>query len=102
MTGGRTGPVDRALAALDRERRIALVLPYFATAALAAANSDLILTMPHRAARTFAESMELVLLKPPVELGDFGYRIVWHERVHDDPGHAWLRRLIAEVVAAEA
>lgn len=37
VTGGRTGPVDRALAAIGRERRIAMVLPYFATAALVAA-----------------------------------------------------------------
>lgn len=98
VTGGRSGPVDRALAELGRVRKIGLVLPYFATAAFAAATSDLILTMPRRAAEGFADSMNLALLEPPFELGDFGYRMVWHERVHGDPGHTWLRRLIAEVV----
>lgn len=102
IAGGRTGPVDRALSSMGRERRIALVLPYFVVAALAAANSDLILTMPYRAAKAFADSMNLTILKPPLELGDFGYRIVWHERVHDDPGHVWLRRVISNVVRPES
>lgn len=101
IAGGRTGPTDRALSGMGRERRIALVLPYFAVAALAAANSDLMLTMPYRAAKAFADTMDLALLKPPVELGDFGYRIVWHERVHDDPGHVWLRRAITDAVRPE-
>lgn len=98
VKGGRTGPVDRALAKHGLERRIALVLPYFAAAALAAATSDLVLTMPRRAAVAFADAMGLTVLEPPVALSDFGYRIVWHERVHHDPGHAWLRRTIANVV----
>lgn len=101
VTGGRTGPVDRALSAIGRERRIAFVLPYFAVAALAAANSDLLLTMPYRAAKAFAATTDLTLLTPPVELGDFGYRIVWHERVHNDPGHVWLRRMIIDAVRSE-
>ncbi|RAI02137.1 LysR family transcriptional regulator [Acuticoccus sediminis] len=102
VSGGRTGPVDRVLETLGRQRRIALVLPYFATAALTASTSDLILTMPARAAQAYADAVGLTLLAPPVELGDFGYRIVWHERVHDDPGHAWLRRLIADSFREDA
>ncbi|MEL6751986.1 MAG: LysR family transcriptional regulator [Pseudomonadota bacterium] len=95
VTGGQTGPVDRALSDIGQRRRIGLVLPYFAAAALAAAKSDLLLTMPYRAAKAFAETMDLVLMSPPLDLSDFGYRIVWHERVHDDPGHTWFRNLIA-------
>lgn len=74
------------------------MLPYFAVAALAAANSDLLLTMPARAARAFADAMPLALLAPPIELGDFGYRMVWHERVQDDPGHVWFRGAVGEAV----
>jgi DNA-binding transcriptional LysR family regulator len=96
VIGGRTGPVDTALANLGRERRIGLWLPYFATAALAAANSDLVLTMPRRAAAAFTEMSGLQLLKPPIQLGEFSYRMVWHERVHREPAHVWLRRLILD------
>ena len=98
VTGGRTGPVDRVLSEMGRRRRISLVLPYFAVAALAAADSELLLTMPYRAAKAFAETMPLTLLEPPVELGEFGYRMVWHERVQDDPGHAWFRGAVGDAV----
>lgn len=101
VSGGRTGPVDRALEALGHQRKVALVLPYFATAALAASTSDLILTMPARAAEPYAAAVGLNLFTPPVALGDFGYRIVWHERVQDDPGHAWLRRTIVDLFRAD-
>ncbi len=102
VTGGRTGPVDRELAARGLERRIAMVLPYFATAALVANTTDFILTMPRRAAQPLAEATGLVLMDPPIELGDFGFRMVWHERVHQDPGHTWLRRTIAAVMRPDA
>lgn len=101
VEGGRHGPVDRELAALGRERNIALTLPYFGVAALAAANSDLILTMPRRAATAFAKTAPLELMTPPVQLEEFGYRLVWHERVHDDTGHVWLRRMIGDMFRSE-
>jgi DNA-binding transcriptional LysR family regulator len=98
VVGGRTGPVDNALAALGHTRHIALRIPYFATAALVTATSDLILTIPHRAARMFSEDRRLRLLRAPLELPEFGYRMVWHERTHAEPDHAWLRRLIVQGV----
>lgn len=101
VTGGRTGPVDRELAALGLERRIAMVLPYFATAALVANTTDFILTMPRRAAQPLAEATGLTLMDPPIELGEFGFRMVWHERVHHDPAHMWLRRTIAAVMRSD-
>lgn len=94
VTGGRSGPVDTALAALGHSRHVAVRIPYFATAALVAANSDLVLTIPRRAAENFADGHRLQLMEPPLELPNFGYRMVWHERVHAEPEHAWLRRLI--------
>ena len=30
----------------------------------------------------------------------FDIRQCWHERMHDDAGHRWLRRRIAELFAA--
>ncbi|MDX2204099.1 MAG: LysR family transcriptional regulator [Hyphomicrobiaceae bacterium] len=98
VTGGRTGPVDKALAALGHSRHVAVRIPYFATAALVAASSDLVLTIPHRAARNFSNDSRLCLVKPPLELSSFGYRMVWHEKAHAEPDHEWLRRLILQSV----
>jgi DNA-binding transcriptional LysR family regulator len=98
VVGGRTSTVDTALAAVGHSRHIAVRLPYFATAALVAATSDLFLTIPRRAAENFADDHRLRLMEPPVELPSFGYRMVWHERVHAEPDHVWLRRLILTAV----
>lgn len=100
VVGGRTSTVDTALAAIGHSRHIAVRLPYFATAALVAASSDLFLTIPRRAAENFADDERLRLMEPPVKLPIFGYRMVWHERVHAEPDHAWLRRLVLRAVRA--
>jgi DNA-binding transcriptional LysR family regulator len=102
VVGGRTSTVDTALAALGHSRHVAVRLPYFATAALVAATSDLFLTIPRRAAENFADDHRLRLMEPPVELPSFGYRMVWHERVHSEPDHIWLRRLVLKAVRATA
>lgn len=62
------------------------MLPYLAAAALAAASSELILTMPCRAAKVFVDGRNLTLLEPSAEFGDFGYGLFWHECVHDGSG----------------
>lgn len=96
--GGRTGDVDDALASIGRKRHVALWLPYFATAGLVCASSDVIVTLPTRVASALAVSDGLALLEPPLEVPGFGYRMLWHERSHDDPGAIWLRDLVATTV----
>ncbi|PDT11286.1 LysR family transcriptional regulator [Rhizobium sp. M1] len=90
--------VDEVLARQGLERRIALRLPYFATAAFVCAASDLIVVLPSRVASTLAAGRDLTLVEPPLELREFGYRMVWHRRVHEDPGAIWLRDLVAASV----
>lgn len=89
--GGITGDVDAALATRGLERRIAVVLPYFATAALLASKTDLILTLPERASRQLAVPHDLVVTAPPLEVEGFGYQMVWHDRTDRDTGCMWLR-----------
>lgn len=94
--GGASGDVDAALAAHGLERRVAVVLPYFATAALLAAKTDLILTLPERASRQLADAHELVAMSPPVEVEGFGYQMVWHDRTDRDASCGWLRDTLSE------
>jgi len=99
VLGGRTGVVDDALAALGCRRDIAIWLPYFATAGLLIAQTDMILTVPCRAAEELLRTNPLVQFAPPLSIEGFGYRLLWHERSHADLGHKWLRSLIARTVA---
>lgn len=98
VLGGRTGVVDAALGQLGLSRRVSLFLPYFATAALLVGQSDLILTLPRRAAEASAAPLGLTLLRAPLALESFGYCMVWHERTHADHACAWLRALVHAAV----
>ena len=102
VMGGRTGVVDEALSAIGRQRRIALWLPYFATAAALIAQGDMILTIPARAAEELMRGGTLERFAPPLAIEDFDYRLLWHDRSHADPGHKWLRDMIFASVAEPA
>ena len=69
-------------------------IPYFATTALVIAKTDMILTVPNRAAQELKQSSDLVLFPPPLVIEPFDYRLLWHERSHADLGHSWLREAI--------
>ena len=98
VLGGRTGVVDDGLAALGRTRHVAVTVPYFATAALIAAQSDLILTLPRKAVEPLAKANDLVPFETPVATGGYGYRMIWHPRRDRDPGHKWLLTQVERVV----
>src|SRR6185503_16711527 len=96
-SGRGGGIVDEVLASRGLRRRVALVVSHFMVAPLVVARSDLVLTLPMRVAETFARFVPLETLEPPVELPRFTLVQSWHERRQEDPAHAWLRGLLAEV-----
>lgn len=87
--------VDTVLSALGVKRRVMLKLPHFLSAPVIVAQTDLILTLPRRIAMLFAKYANLAMLEPPIELGQYNYSLIWHERCDRDPLHIWLRQLIA-------
>ncbi|MEH6583696.1 MAG: LysR family transcriptional regulator [Halioglobus sp.] len=76
------------------EDNIRIVTHNFLTAALLAASSDCVVTVPSGTAQALAEHSSLRVLKPPFELPAFDVKLYWHERFHQDPAHIWLRNLI--------
>ncbi len=97
--GRKGGAVDTALAARGLERRIAVVVPHFLVVPHVVAGSDLIVTLASRVAYAFQSHLPLRVLPPPLELPGFRVTVAWHERMHRDPGHAWLRELLGSVAA---
>ena len=96
--GGRTGVVDDALALIGQARKISLWIPYFATAATIIAASDMVLTLPTRAARQLVQPGRIARFPAPFPIPGFGYRMLWHERSQQDEGHKWLREQVVAVV----
>lgn len=93
--GGRTGVVEEVLALIGRTRQISLWILYFATAATIVASSDLVLTLPTRAARRLVQPRQIITFAPPFAIPSFGYRVLWNERRQQDEGHKWLRDQVA-------
>jgi DNA-binding transcriptional LysR family regulator len=96
-SGKPHGAVDDALAERGLSRRVALLIPHFVVAPFVIAQTDLVLTLPERVALTFAKTLPLELLAPPLPVPGFAMILLWHDRTHHDPAHAWLRERIVEV-----
>lgn len=96
--GSNSTLVDAELVRQGRERRIALTVPQFLIAPLIVAETDLALMLPERIGRRYARMLKLRMLKPPIEVESFTISQLWHERLHNDPAHAWLRQCITRVL----
>jgi len=96
-TRQRSGVVDEALARMGRSRRISVSVPHFLVAPYIIVESDVIMTVNSRIARTYARTMPIRVFPPPLKLPDFPISMVWHPRSDKDAAHEWLRARLAEV-----
>ncbi|MDB4935268.1 MAG: Transcriptional regulator [Labilithrix sp.] len=95
---GTTGSVvDSALQAIGKKRRVAVEVPHFLVAPHVVRETDVVLTLAKRVALVLGPLLGLRQLAPPLELPGFTMTLLWHERQHADPAHAWLRSLMTSV-----
>ncbi|OEZ99179.1 HTH-type transcriptional regulator SyrM 1 [Duganella sp. HH101] len=99
ISGVGESAVDVALSALGHTRHVALRVPHFLAGAMLVADSDMILTLPGRLARLLAQRLPLALLDVPLQLAPLSPAMIWHERVHRDPAHVWVRQQLVDAVA---
>ncbi|MEK9723799.1 MAG: LysR family transcriptional regulator [Rhodospirillaceae bacterium] len=92
--------VDKQLAALGIERRVALTLPHWLTVPAILGRTDLVSVMPEQHAAEFTESHGLAYVDVPFPGADFHWSLYWHKRHGAHPAHRWLRGLVREVAAA--
>ena len=92
-SGAPGGPVDDLLAERGLTRRVGLRLPHFLAAPLAVAETDMILTLPERLATRAAQWADLKIWELPLALEGFSIDLIWHERLHSEPAHRWIRDL---------
>jgi DNA-binding transcriptional LysR family regulator len=93
--GALTGPTDEALAAIGRERRVALSVPSFLILKEVLQTDDLIALVPRRLMQRNAESLRQIKL--PMQVPGFDVITAWHNRTHQDPALRWVRELLADV-----
>lgn len=97
MDGARTGTIDRVLAERGLHRRIAMTVPHFQAVALAAAETDLLGSLPVHFARPVARLLDLELFLPPYDPPIVDVMLFWHRRFEHDTASAWLRSHIIRV-----
>lgn len=69
-------------------QQVALSVPHFLFLGAVLASTDLVAMVPSRLVRGNAA---LQVVEPPIEVPSFEMLMLWHERVHRDPAHQWLR-----------
>jgi len=92
--GGFKGPTDVLLEARRHRRRVVLSVPHFLSAPELVRRSDMVAMLPERLLDGRGQGLQL--RDAPIQPPGFGMAMSWHERVHVDPAHAWLR---AQVIA---
>lgn len=97
--GDSPGSVDRALAALGKQRNVGARVSHFLSVPVLVARTDLVAALDRRVAEVFAKPLGLKLFPPPLKLPRGSVGQVWHEQQEADPAQRWLRGVIAEVAA---
>jgi len=93
--GGFSGVTDAVLHERGLRRRVALSVPHFLFVIDVLLRTDLVAMLPERVARGHPG---LRLCAPPVPVPGYEMAMLWHERVHRDPAHRWVRELLAASV----
>lgn len=93
--GGFQAATDAALARVGMSRRVVLSVPHFLVLVALLEKTDLVAMIP---ARLVHASKTLRVVAPPIEIPGYEMSMLWHERVHRDPAHRWLREFIAHAV----
>jgi DNA-binding transcriptional LysR family regulator len=80
------------------ERKVAVRVPYFTTAALIASRTDCIAPLPSRVAKVLCNAMPIKVAATTFPLPKMGMSLVWHERTDADSGGKFFRDLVAAAV----
>jgi DNA-binding transcriptional LysR family regulator len=90
------GRVDEALERQGLQRRIRLTVPHYVALGDVLGHSDLIATVPERFAQRVTRPFALTTRALPLAVDGSVIHQFWHARLHKDPGHQWLRALVAQ------
>lgn len=90
-----TNPLDLALARAGRRRDVVATVPSFLTVPELLRETELGATLPSRVIARLMPKHAVAHLTLPFAMPRFDISQAWHERMRKDPGHAWLRGLVA-------
>lgn len=89
---------DAALAAVGRQRRVAMTVPVFSGVCRAVAQSDLVGLLPRQMAEAMAPGLGLDIYSLPMPVPAATIVMVWHRRAARNPAHRWMRGLVGDLL----
>jgi DNA-binding transcriptional LysR family regulator len=92
--------IDAALLSAGFTRDVAVKLPSVMAAPFIVANSELLLTLPRRAALQLADAIPLAIHPTPFNISRYVLKVFFHRRHSDSPAHRWMREKMIEVLGA--
>lgn len=96
------GLLDAALAERGLARRVSRAVPFFLSALLLVSETDAVVTLPERVARSLAGRLGLKVLDPPLKLSPYALSLIWHPRMDGDEAHRWLRGAVLQAARVAA
>ncbi|GAA1616361.1 LysR family transcriptional regulator [Actinoplanes couchii] len=99
--GRLTDPVDDLLAERGLRRTVIASVGSTASALRIVAGSDALMIAAEVTCGPLIEAFGLVTAPAPVELPRVPVVAVWHQRYDTEPGHAWLRDRVREVLRTD-
>ncbi|MGR5943770.1 LysR family transcriptional regulator [Enterobacter sp. C4G1] len=96
--GGFWGSTDKVLSEIKLNRNVVLSVPHFMFALSAIAATDLVGMLP---LRLVSNNPLLQYFEPPIDIPGFEMNMLWHDHLHREPAHKWLRDLIVSSLDSE-
>jgi LysR family nod box-dependent transcriptional activator len=91
---------DEHLESVGVRRRVEVTTESFVLAPFLVRGTRLVALVPERLANQLREAAGVIVLDPPVSIPELHETMYWTTVADTDPGHAWLRRTIADVARA--
>lgn len=92
--GGREHVFEQFLKAKGIQRRVKVHISHFMSLLPIIERSDLIATVPRDLAELLVLHGNLRYVATPMQSPVIDVLLIWHQRFHKDPAHAWLRQTI--------
>lgn len=91
------GWVDNALTKLGHERDISVFTRHYQIIPLLVKQTNLVATMPTRAARLYQNDVNLQIIEPPFVIEPIEVTMVWSPLLHHNTAHRWLRQTLIDL-----
>ena len=96
---GRTGIVDTALRALERERHVYAALTHFSAVPAFLTNTRAVVTLPSHAAAALARASRLSACAVPLDLGNYPVQLLWRRDSDGEGAIGWMRDQVKQAFA---